>query len=139
MGETIGRNAPPALAVSAGARRFESALWRSLAFEHFEGVSLLTWVERFHRDPALGGPQGLRRRVELWQRIAQAMAAAQGMEFDRSLKSSPLIEAQFAAIRERVAYLEQDRYLAPDIEAMRAWAQQSAWPAALTQCLPSFA
>ena len=69
----------------------------------------------------------------------EAMAAAQGMEFDRSLKSSPLIEAQFAAIRERVAYLEQDRYLAPDIEAMRAWAQQSTWPAALTQCLPSFA
>lgn len=69
----------------------------------------------------------------------EAMAAAQGMEFDRTLKSSPLIEAQFAAIRERVAYLEQDRYLAPDIEAMRAWAQQSAWPAALTQCLPSFA
>ena len=69
----------------------------------------------------------------------EAMAAAQGMEFDRSLKSSPLIEAQFAAIRERVAYLEQDRYLAPDIEAMRVWAQQSTWPAALTQCLPSFA
>ena len=61
------------------------------------------------------------------------------MEFDRSLKSSPLIEEQFAAIRERVAYLEQDRYLAPDIEAMRVWAQQSTWPAALTQCLPSFA
>lgn len=69
----------------------------------------------------------------------EAMAAAQGMEFDRSLKSSPLIEAQFAAIRERVAYLEQDRYLAPDIEAMREWAQHSTWPAALTHCLPSFA
>lgn len=55
------------------------------------------------------------------------------------LKSSPLIEAQFAAIRQRVAYLEQDRYLAPDIESMREWAQQSAWPAALAQCLPSHA
>ncbi len=50
-----------------------------------------------------------------------------------------LIEAQFAAIRERVACLEQDRYLALDIEAMRIWAQPSTWPAALTQCLPSFA
>jgi histidine ammonia-lyase len=68
----------------------------------------------------------------------EAMAAAQGMEFDRSLKSSPLIEAQFADIRKRVAYLDQDRYLAPDIEAMRGWAQQSAWPAALARCLPSF-
>ena len=37
------------------------------------------------------------------------------------------------------AYLEQARYLALDIEAVRAWAQQSTWPAALTQCLPSFA
>jgi len=69
----------------------------------------------------------------------EAMAAAQGMEFDRSLKSSPLIEAQFAAIRERVAYLEQDRFLAPDIESMREWAQQSTWPAPLLHCLPSHA
>ena len=69
----------------------------------------------------------------------EAMAAAQGMEFDRSLKSSPLIEAQFAAIRERVAYLEQDRFLAPDIESMREWAQQSVWPAPLLNCLPSHA
>jgi len=67
----------------------------------------------------------------------EAMAAAQGMEFDRSLKSSPLIEAQFAAIRGKVAFLEQDRYLAPDIEAMRLWAAGSAWPAPLTACLPS--
>lgn len=67
----------------------------------------------------------------------EAMAAAQGMEFDRSLKSSPLIEEQFAAIRERVAYLEQDRYLAPDIEAMRVWAMQSAWPALFDNVLPS--
>ena len=67
----------------------------------------------------------------------EAMSAAQGMEFDRSLKSSPLVEEQFAAIRRRVAFLEQDRYLAPDIEAMRAWAQQSDWPAPLLACLPS--
>ena len=69
----------------------------------------------------------------------EAMAAAQGMEFDRALKSSPPIEDQFAAIRQRVDYLEQDRFLATDIEAMREWTQQSTWPAALTQCLPSFA
>lgn len=69
----------------------------------------------------------------------EAMAAAQGMEFDRSLKSSPLIEAQFAAIRQRVAFLEQDRYLAPDIDAMREWALQSDWPAPLRACQPSHA
>ncbi len=69
----------------------------------------------------------------------EAAAAAQGMEFDRSLKSSPLLEQQFAAVRARVAFLERDRCLAPDIEAMRAWAQRSDWPAALAQCLPSHA
>ncbi len=69
----------------------------------------------------------------------EAMSAAQGMEFDRSLPSSPLVEEQFAAIRRRVAFLEQDRYLAPDIEAMRLWAQQSTWPAPLQACLPSHA
>ena len=69
----------------------------------------------------------------------EAMAAAQGMEFDRGLPSSPLIEAQFAAIRQRVAHLTQDRYLAPDIESMREWAQQPVWPAPLLACLPSHA
>ena len=68
----------------------------------------------------------------------EAMAAAQGMEFDRSLSSSPLVEAQFAAVRTRVAFLEQDRYLAPDIEAMRQWAQHGTWPEALSAILPSF-
>ncbi|WP_425453120.1 histidine ammonia-lyase [Simplicispira hankyongi] len=87
---------------------------------------------------------GARRLADMVRNTAvvvgiEAMAAAQGMEFDRSLKSSPLIEAQFAAIRERVAYLEQDRFLAPDIESMREWAQQSTWPAPLLHCLPSHA
>ncbi len=87
---------------------------------------------------------GARRLLDMVRNAAvmvgiEAMSAAQGMEFDRSLKSSPLVEQQFADIRRRVAFLEQDRYLAPDIEAMRLWAQQSAWPAPLLQCLPSHA
>ncbi|KKW68600.1 histidine ammonia-lyase [Lampropedia cohaerens] len=69
----------------------------------------------------------------------EAMAAAQGMDFDRSLKSSPLIEQQYALIRSRVPYLEQDRYLAPDIEAMQQWALQGDWPAAIARHLPSHA
>jgi histidine ammonia-lyase len=80
----------------------------------------------------------------------EAMSAAQGLELKRAhpapsaqaragatLKSSPLVEAAFAAIRERVAFLEHDRFLADDIEAMRLWAHQSAWPAALLNILPS--
>lgn len=69
----------------------------------------------------------------------EAAAAAQGLEFDRSLPTSPLLEAQFAAVRARVAFLEHDRCLAPDIEAMRQWALRGDWPAALRQCLPSHA
>ena len=87
---------------------------------------------------------GARRLADMVNNAAvvvgvEAMAAAQGMEFDRSLKSSPLIEAQFAAIRQRVPFLEQDRYLAPDIDAMREWALQSDWPAPLRACQPSHA
>ena len=87
---------------------------------------------------------GARRLADMVNNAAvvvgvEAMAAAQGMEFDRSLKSSPLIEAQFAAIRQRVAFFEQDRYLAPDIDAMREWALQADWPAPLRACQPSHA
>ncbi len=57
----------------------------------------------------------------------------------RGLKSSPLIEAEFARIREKVAFLDQDRFLATDVEAMRQWALHSDWPAALQQILPSHA
>lgn len=67
----------------------------------------------------------------------EAMAAAQGIELKRGLKSSPLVEAEFARIRAQVAYLERDRYLAPDIEAMRLWALQADMPAALLNILPS--
>jgi len=69
----------------------------------------------------------------------EAMAAAQGIELKRGLKSSPLVEAEFAKIRTQVAYLERDRYLAPDIEAMRLWALQADMPAALLNILPSHA
>ncbi|MGO4607654.1 histidine ammonia-lyase [Variovorax sp. 2RAF20] len=69
----------------------------------------------------------------------EAMAAAQGIELKRKLKSSPLVEAEFAAIRRKVAFLERDRYLAPDIEAMRQWALKAELPAALLNILPSHA
>ncbi|WP_027014326.1 histidine ammonia-lyase [Comamonas composti] len=69
----------------------------------------------------------------------EAMAAAQGMDFDRSLKSSPLIEAQHALIRSQVPHLDRDRYLAPDIEAMSRWALETTWPQAVARHLPSHA
>ena len=67
----------------------------------------------------------------------EAMAAAQGMEFQRPLRSSDAIEAEFDGIRRDVAFLDQDRYLATDIESMRCWAQRFTWPDAVRAVLPS--
>ncbi|MBV8247243.1 MAG: histidine ammonia-lyase [Comamonas sp.] len=85
---------------------------------------------------------GARRLADMASNTAvvvgvEAMAAVQGMDFDRRLKSSVLMEEQYALIRSKVAYLDKDRYLAPDIETMRLWALQSDWPAALQRILPS--
>ncbi|HRO80507.1 MAG TPA: histidine ammonia-lyase [Alicycliphilus denitrificans] len=97
---------------------------------------------------------GARRLADMARNTAvivgiEAMAAAQGIDFDRVpapgaapapwLRSSPLVEAQLAAIRARVAFLERDRYLAPDIEAMRLWALRTCWPETLRRILPSSA
>jgi histidine ammonia-lyase len=71
----------------------------------------------------------------------EAMAAAQGIDFLRPLASSPAIEAEHAAIRARVAYLDRDRFLAHDIEAMREWALdpqcRAPCPSAIAAMLPS--
>lgn len=69
----------------------------------------------------------------------EAMAAAQGIEFHRPLQSSPLLEKVFADIRERVAFLEKDRLLAPDIEQMRLWGCSDGWPEVILKLLPSSA
>jgi histidine ammonia-lyase len=71
----------------------------------------------------------------------EAMAAVQGIELRRDarapLLSSALLEAELARIRQQVAFLAQDRYLADDVEQMRQWALSRAWPAALLELLPS--
>lgn len=67
----------------------------------------------------------------------EAMAAAQGIDFHRPLKSSAPLEAILSALREKVAFLEQDRLMAPDIETMRLWASQPAWPQVIARLLPS--
>jgi histidine ammonia-lyase len=48
------------------------------------------------------------------------LAAAQGIEFLRPLKSSAALEAAHAMLRARCAAMMQDRHLAPDIEAATA-------------------
>jgi len=89
---------------------------------------------------------GARRLAEMAKNTAvitgvEAMAAAQGMDFDPKLAAGgAAVAAQVAHIRQRVAHLEADRYLAPDIEAMRLWALAASgepWPDAITRHLPS--
>lgn len=71
----------------------------------------------------------------------EAMAAAQGMEFHRPLASSAMLEAEHARIRSRVAFVEVDRYMAPDIEAMKQWVVQGdagdGWPVSVRGLLPA--
>ena len=50
----------------------------------------------------------------------ELLAAAQGVELRRPLKSSKVLEAELAAIREVVAHYDKDRFFAPDIAAARA-------------------
>ena len=45
------------------------------------------------------------------------LAAAQALDFQRPLQSSPAIEALHARLRARVPFLDVDRLMAPDIEA----------------------
>jgi histidine ammonia-lyase len=46
----------------------------------------------------------------------ELLAAAQGIEFLRPLTSSAALEQVLALLRQQVPAMEQDRYLAPDIE-----------------------
>ncbi|MBV1774998.1 histidine ammonia-lyase [Burkholderiaceae bacterium DAT-1] len=48
----------------------------------------------------------------------ELLAAAQGVDFRRPLKSSTTLEQAFAIIREEVPYYAEDRYFAPDIVAV---------------------
>jgi len=47
----------------------------------------------------------------------ELLAAAQGCDFHRPLKSSPPLEAARARLREAVEPLEDDRHMHPDMEA----------------------
>ena len=61
----------------------------------------------------------------------ELLAAAQGIEFRRPLKSSKVLEAELAAIREKVAFYDKDRFFAPDIAAARALVDSGRYRAAV--------
>jgi histidine ammonia-lyase len=63
---------------------------------------------------------GARRLLDMAENTAavvgiELLAAAQGIEFHRPLKSSPELEQVFAIVREAAAAYGSDHYFAPDI------------------------
>ncbi len=59
----------------------------------------------------------------------ELIAAAQGCDFHRPLASSGALEAVRATLRRRVAHLDEDRHLHPDIEAAIELVREGAlWP-----------
>ncbi|MEO7010307.1 MAG: aromatic amino acid lyase, partial [Caldimonas sp.] len=56
----------------------------------------------------------------------ELLAAAQGIDFLRPLRSSPALEAAHAALRESSTALAGDRSLAPDIELATALVRDGA-------------
>lgn len=64
-----------------------------------------------------------RRLLELSENTAhivavELLAAAQGVDFRRPLKSSDTLEALHSKVRETVSFYSEDRYFSPDIEAI---------------------
>lgn len=67
----------------------------------------------------------------------ELIAAAQGLEFHRPLKSSEPLEAVYALVRRRVAPYDADRYFKPDIDAGREWVLNGALNGWAEDLLPS--
>lgn len=49
----------------------------------------------------------------------ELLAAAQGIDFRRPMKTSAALESAYALLRKKVAFYDHDRYFAPDIEAAK--------------------
>jgi len=70
-----------------------------------------------------------RRALELTQTVVaiELLCAAQGLEYHRPLKSGAAVERAHAAIRAKVPALQDDRVLAPDIDAVLRLVQAGAF------------
>lgn len=72
-------------------------------------VSMATFAARKAGDIAVNA----RRIVAI-----ELLAACQGIDFHRPLRSSPLLESVHAHIRKTVPHYGEDRYLAPEMQAL---------------------
>ncbi|RYF32757.1 MAG: hypothetical protein EOO26_10460, partial [Comamonadaceae bacterium] len=106
-----------------------------------QGIELKRVPPSVHSEPlpqsVHAEPVEARREASTSSARTDGEASTSSARTGGALRSSPLVEAEFAKIRTRIAYLERDRYLAPDIEAMRLWALAADLPAAATHFLPS--
>jgi histidine ammonia-lyase len=84
-----------------------------------------------HVSMGMTGALKLRQIVEHAERIVaiELMCAAQGLEFRRPLKPGREIERAYAAVRAVVPRLEEDRTLAPEIEALAGTVRAGAFDA----------
>jgi histidine ammonia-lyase len=86
---------------------------------------------------------GARRLAAMAENVAhvvaiELIAAAQGCDFHAPLTSSAPLERVRALLRARVARLDHDRYLAPDIAAAADLVRSGALVAAADVMLPGF-
>ena len=85
---------------------------------------------------------GARRLLDMAENAAsvvaiELLAAAQGLDFHRPLKSSPLLEEAYDAVRTVVHGYERDHYFAPDIAAATALVREGRFRAAAGDLLPT--
>lgn len=85
---------------------------------------------------------GARRLLEMAENTAtvvgiELLAAAQGLEFHRPLKSSAPLEQVWAIVREAAASYGSDHYFAPDIERATAGVRAGRYRAFAGDLLPS--
>jgi histidine ammonia-lyase len=69
----------------------------------------------------------------------ELLAAGQGIDFRRPLRSSSALEGVLSGLRERVDHYDQDRYFAPDIQAAIEWIGTDYFAELVPELLPSFA
>lgn len=85
---------------------------------------------------------GARRLLDMAENTAtvlgiELLAAAQGIEFHRPLKSSPALEQVWAIVREAAAPYASDHYFAPDIERATQGVRAGRYRSFAADLLPS--
>ena len=86
---------------------------------------------------------GARRLLDMAENTAtvvaiELLAATQGLDFHKPLKTSPLLEEAAHQIRALVKPYDRDRYFAPDIAAITAHVREGHLRPLAAKLLPSF-